>query len=277
MKAVLVTGASTGIGEASAQSLAAGGRTVFAGVRKEADAERLRGPNLTPVLLDVTDEAQVEAVAAQITDEVGDAGLAGVVNNAGVAYGGPLEYLALDEWRTQLEVNVVGQVAVTRAVLPLIRRGRGRIVFVGSISGRLGTVLMGPYAASKFAIEGLAESLRHELSPWHIAVAVVEPGAVRTAIWEKGRKKAAEVEASLPPEAHERYAAAMRSVLDGIEKSDKDGVDAGKVAEAIEHALFAKRPRHRYLVGPDAKVAGALSRLLPDKAKHAVMARIAGP
>ncbi len=277
MRAVLVTGASTGIGEASARSLAAGGRTVFAGVRKDSDADRLRGPNLTPVLLDVTEEAQIAAVAAQIADEVGDTGLAGVVNNAGVAFGGPLEYLALDEWRAQLEINVVGQVAVTRAVLPLIRQGRGRIVFVGSISGRLGTVLMGPYAASKFAIEGLAESLRHELTPWKIPVAVVEPGAVRTPIWEKGRKKAAEVEAAMPAEAIERYGKAMQSVKDGIEKSDQDGVEADKVAQAIEHALFARRPRHRYLVGPDAKIAGTLSRILPDKVKHAVMARLAGP
>jgi NAD(P)-dependent dehydrogenase (short-subunit alcohol dehydrogenase family) len=277
VKAVLVTGASTGIGEATARSLAAGGRMVFAGVRQEADADRLRGQNLTPVLLEVTDEGQVAAVAEQIADEVGSAGLAGVVNNAGVALGGPLEFLPLDEWRSQLEVNVVGQVAVTRSVLPLIRQGHGRIVFVGSISGRFGTALMGPYVASKFAVEGLAEALRYELSPWKIPVSVVEPGAVRTAIWEKGRATADRLERQLPPESAERYGEAMQSIRDGIEKSDKNGVAAEKVARAIEHALFAKRPQLRYLVGADAKLVGALGRVLPDRAKHAVMARLAGP
>lgn len=275
--AVLVTGASTGIGEAAARALAAAGTVVYAGVRKDDDAARLTGANLTPVRLDITDQEQVDAVAARIADERGSHGLRGVVNNAGVARGGPLEHLPLDEWRDQLEVNVLGQVAVTKAVLPLIRTGRGRVVFVGSISGRVGTVLMGPYVGSKYAIEGIAESLRHELAPWRIPVSVVEPGAIRTEIWEKGRETSARLEATLPPEALEQYAGAMQAVKDGIEKSGADGIGPEKVAAAIEHALYARRPRHRYLVGPDAKVAGTLSRFLPDRAKHAVMARIAGP
>ncbi len=275
--AVLVTGASTGIGEAVARSLAARGNPVYAGVRQPADGEALSGANLTPVILDITDEAQVAAVAERIADDVGDAGLAGVVNNAGIALGGPLEYLPLDEWRNQLEVNVVGQVSVTRATVPLLRAARGRIVFVGSISGRVGTTLMGPYCSSKFAIEGLAESLRHDLAEWGIGVAVVEPGAVRTAIWEKGRATTERLERELPAEAFERYAKGMQSIRDGIAESETKGVGADKVADAVTHALFAKRPKHRYLVGPDAKVAGTLSRLLPDRAKHAVMARLAGP
>jgi NAD(P)-dependent dehydrogenase (short-subunit alcohol dehydrogenase family) len=197
-----------------------------------------------------------------------------VVNNAGIAHGGPLEHLPLDEWRTQMEVNVIGQVAVTRAVLPLIRRGGGRIVFIGSIGGRLGSSMMAPYAASKFAIEGLAESLRHELAPWSIAVSVVEPGAVRTEIWAKGRDTTARLEAELPSEAAEQYAAAMDDIRRSIEKNDRGGVAPQKVADAVAHALFADRPKHRYLVGPDARVAGALARALPDRAKHAVFARL---
>jgi NAD(P)-dependent dehydrogenase (short-subunit alcohol dehydrogenase family) len=275
--AVLVTGASTGIGEAVARGLAQRGNAVYAGVRKEADADRLAATNLTPVILDITDEAQVGEVAARLAADVGEAGLAGVVNNAGIALGGPLEYLALDEWRNQLEVNVIGQVAVTRATLPLLRSGPGRIVFVGSISGRVGTTLMGPYCSSKFAIEGLAESLRHDLAEWGIRVAVVEPGAVKTAIWEKGRVTTERLERELPAEAFERYGKGMDSVKEGIEKNDENGVGPEKVADAVAHALFARRPKHRYLVGPDAKVAGTLSRLLPDRAKHAVMARLAGP
>lgn len=271
--AVLVTGASTGIGEAVARSLAARGNPVYGGVRKEADAEKLVGTNLTPVILDVTDEAQVNAVADRIAGDVGEAGLAGVVNNAGIALGGPLEFLPLDEWRTQLEVNVIGQVSVTRAAMPLLRKATGRIVFVGSIGGRIGSPLMGPYNASKFAIEGLAEALRHDLAEWDMKVAVVEPGAVRTEIWEKGRVTSDRLERELPPEAFERYAAGMQSLRDGIDKNDTGGVSPDKVADAVTHALFARRPRHRYLVGPDAKMGGTLSRLLPDKAKHAAIAK----
>jgi NAD(P)-dependent dehydrogenase (short-subunit alcohol dehydrogenase family) len=272
--AVLVTGASTGIGESVARHLAADGHPVYAGVRKEADGQKLAGRNLTPVLLDITDDAQVAGVAEQLEAELGDDGLAGVVNNAGIARGGPLEYLPLDEWRSQLEVNVVGQVSVTQAVMPLIRQGVGRIVFVGSIGGRIGSPLMGPYAASKWAIEGLAESLRHELSPWGIRVAVVEPGAVRTEIWTKAKDTTARLEAEMPPEAFDRYGDAMDDIKKGIERSDKGGVDPAKVAKAVTHALTADRPKHRYLVGPDARAAGTLARLLPDRAKHAVMGKL---
>jgi NAD(P)-dependent dehydrogenase (short-subunit alcohol dehydrogenase family) len=272
--AVLVTGASTGIGEAVARHLVTQGHHVYAGVRKEADGDKLRGRSLTPVQLDITDEEQVAAVARQLTTELDGAGLAGVVNNAGIARGGPLEYLPLDEWRTQLEVNVVGQVAVTRAVMPLIRDGGGRIVFVGSLGGRVGSPLMGPYSASKWAIEGLAESLRHELAPWDIKVAVVEPGAVRTDIWSKARETTQRLEQELPDEAFDRYGDAVADIQKGIERSDRSGVDPLKVAVAVAHALDHDRPKHRYLVGPDARVAGTLARLLPDKAKHVVIGRL---
>ncbi|HYF45011.1 MAG TPA: SDR family NAD(P)-dependent oxidoreductase, partial [Acidimicrobiales bacterium] len=152
--------------------------------------------------------------------------------------------------------------------------GHGRIVFVGSIGGRIGSPLMGPYNASKWAIEGLAEALRHELAPWGVPVAVVEPGAVRTDIWGKARETTARLEAELPPEAFDRYEAAMEDIRRGIERNDKRGVGPEKVAKAVAHALFADRPRHRYLVGPDARVAAALARVLPDRAKHVVMGKL---
>jgi NAD(P)-dependent dehydrogenase (short-subunit alcohol dehydrogenase family) len=272
---VLVTGASTGIGEAVARDLAAKGHPVFAGVRTADDAERLRGPDLTPVTLDVTDADQVRAVAGQVEAEVGGEGLLGLVNNAGIARGGPLEFLPVDEWRDQLEVNVVGQVAVTKALLPLIRTGNGRIVFIGSIGGRVGSPLMGPYNASKFAIEGLAEALRLELAPWGTRVAVVEPGAVRTDIWSKARTTTARLEDELPPEAMALYGDAMDDIRKGIERNDEGGVAPQKVADAVHHALTAKRPRHRYVVGPDARAAAVLNRLLPDRAKHVVLAKAA--
>lgn len=274
MRTVLVTGCSTGIGEATALRLDRQGWKIFAGVRREADAERLRQRStgsLVPVILDVTDTATVEAVAKEIGDQAGAAGLAGVVNNAGVGRGGPLEYLPLDEWREQLEVNVIGQIAVTRAALPLIRQGQGRIVFIGSIGGRIGSPLLGPYAASKFALEGIAEVLRHELRPWGLKVVLIEPGAVKTEIWHKGRATADELERRLPAEALQRYRDQFDRIRKGFERAERMGVPAEKVADVVERALTADRPRARYLVGPDAKVVGTLSRVLPDSVKDLLL------
>jgi NAD(P)-dependent dehydrogenase (short-subunit alcohol dehydrogenase family) len=278
MKTILVTGASTGIGEACAVHLAGAGHRVFAGVRKPADAKRLEDHGsslLRPVFLDVTDEDQIKAVVEEITKEGG--GLYGVVNNAGVARGGPIEYIPVDVWREQFEVNVFGQVAVTRAVLPLIREERGRIVFIGSIGGKLATMMMGPYNSSKFAIEAIGESLRQELQPWGIGVSVIEPGAVKTEIWEKGRETADQLEKELPSEAIVRYAPHITAIRKGIEMQDKQAVGPEKVAEAVEHALFAPRPKTRYLVGVSARVQSAMVRVLPDRPREAILRRIAGP
>ncbi|MEA3078061.1 MAG: hypothetical protein QOF60_2969 [Actinomycetota bacterium] len=279
MKTVLVTGASTGIGEACALHLDRLGHRVYAGVRKEDDAERLAGqgsPRLIPVFLDVTDQAQIDAVAKQIADD-GDGGLDGLVNNAGVARGGPLEYLPIDEWREQLEVNVIGQVAVTRTVLPLIRAAKGRIVFIGSIGGKVATMMMGPYNASKFAIEGIGDSLRQELQPWGIGVSVVEPGAIKTPIWAKGRETADRLERDLPEAARTLYAGHMAGIRKGIEMQDRQGIGPEKVAAVVEQALFSAKPKARYPVGKDAKVMSAMVRLLPDRAREAIVRKVAGP
>jgi NAD(P)-dependent dehydrogenase (short-subunit alcohol dehydrogenase family) len=277
-KTVLVTGASTGIGEACALHLDRKGHRVYAGIRKEADAERLRqkgSANLVPVFLDVTDDAQIDAVIKQISEEAGS--LDGLCNNAGIARGGPLEYISLDEWREQFEVNVIGQIAVTKAALSLLRTTKGRITFIGSIGGKVANSLMGPYCASKFAVEAIGESLRAELRPWGIWVSVVEPGAIKTDIWQKGRETADRVERDLPAEARERYAPHMEAIRKGIEMQERQGVGPEKVAEAVEHALFARRPRTRYLVGIDARIQSALVRLLPDRSREAIVRRFAGP
>jgi NAD(P)-dependent dehydrogenase (short-subunit alcohol dehydrogenase family) len=277
-RAVLVTGASTGIGEATVQRLDRAGFAVYAGVRSEEDGERLAGASsdrLTPVLLDVTDRQQIDAVVKRIAAEVGS--LAGVVNNAGIAMGGPLEYLPLDEWRFQFEVNVFGLVAVTQAAMPLIRSGGGRIVLVGSVSGRIGTQLMGPYDSSKHAVEGLAESLRQELKPWNIKVVVIEPGAIATAIWGKGRDTADRLSDLMPEEAQARYGDHIEGIRKGIEDQEKSGISPDVVAQAIEHALTSDRPRHRYLVGTDAKMAGVIARFMPDKVKEVLIRKLAGP
>jgi NAD(P)-dependent dehydrogenase (short-subunit alcohol dehydrogenase family) len=267
---VLVTGASTGIGRAAALHLDGKGWKVFAGVRKEADGDALRtesSDRLVPVILDVTDEQQVEAVAKQIDAVVGDAGLNGLVNNAGVAKGGPVEFLDLETWRFQLEVNVVGQVAVTKANMAAIRRARGRIVFIGSISARVAAPMMGPYSASKAAIEAIGETLRHELKAWGIGVTVIEPGAIKTDIWDKGQVELEKVKASLSPEAIELYRDFVDEMGASIAESNERAISADVVARAVERALVSPHPLSRHLVGLDAKAAGVLGRVLPDRAK----------
>ncbi len=279
MANVFITGTSSGIGEDAALRLDGLGHTVFAGARRAEDGEALAArasSRLTPVICDVADEKSIAAAINVIEDAVGSAGLQGIVNNAGVARAGPLEHLSLDEWRSQFEVNVFGQIAVTRDAIPMVRRGRGRICFVGSVSGRMGSPLMGPYAGSKFAIEGIAQSLREELRPWDIEVSVVEPGPIKTAIWEKGRTYAAEMEERLGPEAMTQYRDQIEGAMKGIDNNERIGAPTSKTSDAIEHALFAARPNHRYLVGTPAKLAGPLTRLLPDKALGALMRKM-GP
>ncbi|HEX4902826.1 MAG TPA: SDR family oxidoreductase [Acidimicrobiales bacterium] len=279
MANVFVTGSSSGIGEAAALHLDRLGHRVFAGVRRDEDADALRAKadgSLTPVRCDVSDAGSVTSALAQIADAVGDAGLDGLVNNAGVARAGPLEHLTIDEWRDQFEINVFGQVAVTKAALPLIRSATGRICFVGSVSGRLGNALMGPYSGSKFAIEGIAQALRAELRPWGIAVSVVEPGPVKTPIWSKAESYADEVESRLGPEATEQYRDQIDTARKGVSVNQRIGVSTDKTTAAIEHALLAPRPKHRYLVGVPAKAIGTATRLLPDRVLDLLTAAV-GP
>jgi NAD(P)-dependent dehydrogenase (short-subunit alcohol dehydrogenase family) len=274
MPAVLVTGASTGIGEATALHLDRLGHHVFAGVRKDEDGKRLEAEasdRLRAVRLDVTDQEQVEAAADRVAAELGTIRFAGVVNNAGIALGGPIEHLPLDVWRRQLEVNVVGLVSVTKAFLPLVREGHGRIVMIGSMSGKVATPMTGPYNASKFAVEGLADTLRMELHEWGIPVIVVEPGAVKTPIWERAREQADDLEQQLGPDVVLQYRKLIDLTRRGIEAQDERGADPLTVARAVEHALFSTRPRTRYPVGIDAKGGALLARLLPDRARDAVL------
>jgi len=273
-RSVLITGASTGIGEACARHLAAREWQVFAGVRKVDDGERLRAssPRIEPLTLDVTSASDLTAAVELVRERTGGT-LDGLVNNAGVAVGGPIEYVTADEWRHQFEVNVIGPVELTRACLPLLRAARpaGRVVMIGSIGGRMASPLLGPYSASKHAMEAIAETLRHELRGDGIKVALIEPGAIRTPMWEKGRQTADELEHRLPPEALDRY----RKTIDGVRKSidmqERNAVPPEKVAAAVERALGSKHPHARTLVGPDAKVMGAVTRVLPDSARDALL------
>ena len=274
--AVVVTGASTGIGAACALHLDGIGFRVFAGVRKEADGASLKAKGsarFSTVLLDVTDAASIQNAKDTVAEAVGRAGLAGLVNNAGISINAPLEFLPIDLLRKQFEVNVTGQIAVTQAFLDMVRTAKGRIVITGSTSGRLSIPMGGPYSASKFAIEALADSLRMELRPWGIEVALVEPGAIDTPIWEKSLAAGDELLASLPPRTMELYGPLIDKVKNGAKAAAKGAVPAQQVAECIAHALTAAKPKTRYLVGKDARIQMLLTHL-PDRWRDALILKM---
>lgn len=265
---VLVTGASTGIGAAAALHLAARGHLVFAGVRRVEDGEALRrqgGTLLAPVLLDVTDEGSIASAARQVDAAVGTAGLGALVNNAGIAVVGAWEHLARERLLQQFEVNLFGTIAVTQAFLPLIRRGRGRIITVTSIAGKHAPPFFGPYAASKHALEAFGDSLRLELKPWGIHVSLIEPGAIDTPIWGKGLSLAGDVASEMPSDAQDRYAPYIEAARRTGERAGRRGIPPAQVAEAIAHAVRSPRPKARYLVGRDARVRALAMRLLPGR------------
>lgn len=267
--AILITGASTGIGAACAVHLDRLGFPVFAGVRRREDGEALRrdaSSSLVPVQLDVSDAVSIGRAHETVEAAVGQRGLSGLINNAGIVVAGPLEAVPLSAWRRQLEVNVVGVVAVTQAFLPLLRIGQGRIINMGSIAGRATMPLMGPYSASKYALEAITDALRLELQPWKIHVSIVEPGAIATPIWEKSGREALALESSAAPDMIGRYAAAVAAVKQAVSKAAARAIAPEAVVKAVLHALTAARPKTRYLVGRDARVRALMVRLLPDRA-----------
>ena len=275
-KSVVITGASTGIGRACALHLDTLGLRVFAGVRKQADAEALRAkasPRLVAIALDVADALSISTAASAVAGAVGEAGLDGLVNNAGVVVTGPVEFLPLPELRRQLEINVIGQVAVTQAFLPLIRVARGRIVNMGSIAGRLATPFSGAYGASKFALEALTDALRLELAPWGISVSIIEPGAVATPIWEKGRKSGEAMLAAAPPEALVLYGESIEAFKKTSEHAARHAADPMDVARAVEHALTTAKPKTRYVIGGRARIGAAMALLMPDRMRDTMVAK----
>jgi NAD(P)-dependent dehydrogenase (short-subunit alcohol dehydrogenase family) len=276
---VVITGCSTGIGRACALHLDSIGFQVFAGVRKEADGERLRSEGserLSSVLIDVADQASIETARAQVEGALEGRGLDGLVNNAGVAVSGPLEFLPLDELRHQLEVNVIGQIAVTQAFLPALRRARGRVVNIGSIGGKVALPFVGPYAASKFAMEGVTDALRRELGPLGVFVSIVRPGPIQSEIWEKGQAKSAELTERMPAEARELYGERIDAGREAARKREEEAIPAQAVADVVAHALTSDRPRTRYLVSRRAKMFAAFARFLPDRALDRMIARATG-
>ncbi|WP_445636825.1 Short-chain dehydrogenase/reductase [Nostoc sp. DSM 114161] len=265
---VLITGASTGIGQACALLLDRLGFSVFAGVRQDIDAQALQqkaSQRLIPIFLDVTDAESIASVVDKVTNTVGDVGISGLVNNAGIAVPGPLELLPIAEFQHQMNVNVTGQLAVTQAFLGLLRQGRGRIVNMGSIAGRSPTPFLGAYNASKFALEALTDVMRMELKPWGISVSIIEPGSIATPIWNKSLTQAEIGQDSLPESALDLYGQAMNTVRQKMQTIAARGISADIVAQAVVHALTAKQPKTRYLIGQDAKIQAVLKHILPDR------------
>jgi NAD(P)-dependent dehydrogenase (short-subunit alcohol dehydrogenase family) len=267
MGSVLVTGCSTGIGRATTLRLDRLGWEVFAGLRREEDAASLRAEcseRLRPVRIDVTDEESIAAAAEEIGEATGGR-LDGLVNNAGIAVPGPLETLPLEDFRRQLEVNLTGQLAVTQATLPLLREARGRIVLISSIGGRIALPFNGPYSVSKFGLEALGDVLRQELEPSGIRVSLIEPGSIATPIWDKGAREADEIEQRADPRQEELYGERIDAFRRVARKTGERGIEPDKVAERVEHALTAARPKTRYLVGLDAQVRARIRAVLPDR------------
>jgi NAD(P)-dependent dehydrogenase (short-subunit alcohol dehydrogenase family) len=261
---VFITGASTGIGYTCALRLDRLGYKVIASVRKDEDGNALRdeaSDRLKTVLCDVTDRASIHEAVAEVSRHCGEAGLAGLINNAGIAVPGPIEFLPEERLRTQFEINVFGLVFVTQGCIPLLRAGKGRLINMGSIGGRCATPYVGAYAASKFAVEALTDALRLELKPWGIEVVVLEPGAIATPIWAKGRVQAEDSGGEAQVAMVELYGGPMRAMRTYVKRTIDTATPPEAVADAVVHALTAARPKPRYVIGRDAKVRLWLERL----------------
>jgi NAD(P)-dependent dehydrogenase (short-subunit alcohol dehydrogenase family) len=275
---VVITGASTGIGEATAIRLATSGYTVFAGVRKDADGEKLTSqslPGLRALKIDVAKPASIAAAVKEVAAAVGDRGLSALVNNAGISGGGPLEFTSIDEIRGMFDVNVFGLIATTQAFLPLVRKAQGRIICTGSISGRTSVPFVAPYSMTKSAVQSLCHALRLELKPWGIEVVCIEPGSIATPIWDKGLSEFDEKAGALPPEAEALYGKVIPKLRALTERTARMGIPPSKVADVVLEALTAKRPRARYLVGNDARAQAVLGRM-PDRVRDKALSTFIG-
>ncbi len=263
MPTVLITGAARGIGRAATERLAKAGWDVIAGVRKEADGEAvvsLAPGRITSQVLDIADADSLKELDERLPDR-----LDAVVNNAGIVVGGPVEALALDDLRRQLDVNVTGQAAVTQVALPRLRQARGRVVFVSSLSGRVATPMFGAYNASKFALEGMADALRMELAPWGIAVSIVEPAQTDTDLWRQAEGDLDDAVAQMSSEHRQLYAKHIAGFRKSIPRSQRMAGPVESVAESIERALTDKRPRARYVVGRGPRAQLLLARATPTR------------
>jgi NAD(P)-dependent dehydrogenase (short-subunit alcohol dehydrogenase family) len=261
----VVTGASTGIGAATAHELARRGFHVLAGVRRDRDADALRGPGVEPLIIDITKPDHIRALATRVHEDPKGRALRALINNAGVQANVPIEVFAIDEWRRMFEVNLFGQVAVTQALLPALIRSKGRVVNISSVGGKVAMAAYGPYAGTKFALEAFSDSLRRELAPVGVQVVVVEPGAVRTEMLGRAIASAHELVLTMTPEQSQRYGGLVQAVNTQAALSTKSGLPADVAAKVIAKAVTVRKPRTRYTVGRDAALITCLARILPDR------------
>jgi len=259
---VVITGASSGIGAATARELARSGFYVLAGVRRDRDADAIRGPGLEPFIIDVTNASHIRALAQRIHAD--RRALRALVNNAGVGVNAPVEVFAIDEWRHLFEVNFFGHMAVTQALLPDLIRSKGRVINISSVGGKIAMATYGPYAGTKFALEAASDALRREVAPLGVQVVVVEPGAVRTEMPGRVIATADGVAAGMTPEQYDRYGGLMRAINAQTAHYARSGLSADSAAKVITRAVTARKPRTRYTVGRDAAVLTALG-MLPDR------------
>jgi NAD(P)-dependent dehydrogenase (short-subunit alcohol dehydrogenase family) len=277
--AVMITGTSTGIGKATALHLDRHGYWVFATVRKPEDAARLcdeATERLTPLIMDVTDPEGIQRASEKVERAVGERGLAGLVNNAGIGIGGPLECIPLEQMRRLYEVLLFGQLAVTQAFLPMLRRARGRIVNISSTATLINLPFHGPYTSAKMALNGLTNALRLELKPHGVQVCLMICGSVQTPIWEKGGQISRQIAREYSPQALELYGARYRRIGEFFGSIGKTGVPPETAARQITRALTTKRPRNTYFIGPDAHLLNLLDKLFYGKLRDRMILRIAG-
>ncbi len=273
-KSVLISGANSGIGLCCAVHLANKGYRVFAGYRNPADAARLaaKHPAIIPVPLELTSQTSLKNALSTITEQLNGASLDGLVNNAGVVISGPLEFVSLAGWRHQLEVNLMGPVALTQQCLPLLRQSRGRIINIGSVSGIMTLPFLSPYSVSKLGLAAISDALRVELKPWGIQVALIEPGNINTPIWEKSLNTAKTAECNYPPDYANLYGQAMDKVKAASQKAAAKSIEAEVVAKAVYHALSAPQAKTRYPLGLEVQLRRLLT-LLPDKLRDWLITR----
>lgn len=262
---VVVTGASSGIGLATAQRLAADGFHVLAGVRRPEDANRIKSDSIEPVIVDITKTDTLAALAERIASDPQSRPLRAVVNNAGIAVNAPVEMAPLDEWRRQFEVGVIGQIAVIQALTPALLKSSGRIINIGSVGGRISMQGFGPYSAAKFAMEAVNDSLRREMEPFGLKVIIITPGAVSTGMSAHGIATATRLAALMTPEQHKRHDKLFEAVVAQAQDWEKNGIRPAEVAAVVSRAIHDARPRTRYTAGRDAALLTRLVRLLPER------------
>jgi NAD(P)-dependent dehydrogenase (short-subunit alcohol dehydrogenase family) len=273
----VITGASTGIGAATARELARRGFHVLAGVRRDRDADAIRGPGVEPLIIDITDPGHIQALSARVTADPQGRAVRALVNNAGVPVNAPIELFAIEDWRRLFEVNLFGHVAVTQALLPALIRSKGRVINISSVGGRIAMGGYGPYAATKFALEAVSDSLRREIAATGIQVVVVEPGAVRTEMPGRAIATTRQLASSMTAEQTHRYGALMHAIAAQTASHTDSGLSADAAAKVVAKAITVRRPRTRYTVGREAALLVPLTRILPDRTVDRVLAAALRP